>query len=508
MERVKEEKYLSLHQSITRQHKEAETARFTEVGNIATGVSFGMGRAKLALGDYLWVSTKDEVVDSELYRPVVDIEDDEIPHSTVLRYAIERKVLSDLSSRKHKDDHLKQLRRLACSSIVTDTFILIEGFLEMSGSHDTYQGAPLSIQPEDIECIAVDCALNIGECATNKCLFTAGDVDTASTLTSMSRIIRDQFQEERISLEEAAAHKKNTKDDTQFSNFTKQCNKEAKEMAKKTLQRTMSININEIRHVRDACLAIKIKKVNAMNICNFLAPVLSMGGISFKNSFNNSSSNQLLCPACNIFFCTGDSLSIDIIHCFGSDLIDYVVVNFFKDAIDVQKPSNVLKRIKQLAHQCNVAWSSGVGINGMLEKRMLLVVEKLNGQYGALRSVLKKIRSSNEFMFNNIDMILRDFINCLIIRHGWHYKETSDHKQTCRFLSVMAIRGRNSSSGSLSSSSTGLSYTTCTGSDVVVGGESKTNDDTTPCIDLVNSSDESEEEDDGDEMSVIDLCSQ
>jgi len=427
--------------SLTSQIREEETARFKEIGAQSDCVSFGIAQASLPLADFLWVSTTDVIHNAHKNRaPVVDLDDAEIRTSSVLRYAIERKTYKDLAGRYGKGDHLSQLRRLAHSSIVTKTFILFEGCLEISAGHDTYGSQNVNgIQPEQVDAIAVDCILNIGECAGSRTLFTSGEKDTQSTLVSMTRVIRDQFHEELSSEGEEK--------DNSYDSFRKQCGKDSKEVKQNTLQRTEPIDMDVVSHLREECFASGCKKkIDVNNICTFLAPIFKIGGLSLN------STRQLPFP-CNIFNCNSIDVSVAVVHVCATDLLTFIGATFFSSAVDESKPSNVLQRIKQLAAICDEGWSGG-----RMPSRRLLVLEKAFGQYGGIRKKISTYVNSSKlnslkkkqaaFFVDNLFSIVYDFCNCLIIRHGWHLKQSSDHKQTCRFLSVMAIRSSSADSSS------------------------------------------------------------
>ena len=438
-----------MFRSMTRCVREEETARFAEVRTTQStdAVSFGIAQVNLPLGDFLWVSTQDtQQQGNNPASPVVDLDEEEIPKASVRRYAIERKTYKDLAGRFGNGDHLKQLRRLSASSIVTSTFILLEGNLELSASHDTYGSHNVGgIQPEQVDAIAVDCVLNIGECAGSKTLFTVGEVDTATTLLSMTRIIRDQFYEElALDSEEKDSH---------YETFRKQCSKESKQVAENTLERTKPVNVDALRQLLNECInIIGVKtKVTRHNLCSFLAPVLHLGGVTLN------STRQHPFP-CTVFNCNGVGVPVAVVHCMGCDLLGFICRRFFAtSSVDVTKPSHVLRRIKELAAMCDEGLSGG----GMPSRR-LLILEKLAGTHGAIRSKMveyrnvkrsahskhstqldQKIKMQAEFFVTHLNSVVYDFYICLILRHGFYFKQSTDHKQTCRFLSVMAMRSLN-----------------------------------------------------------------
>ena len=194
---MKNKKYLALYNSVGAKIKELENSRlFAEGSNGGQQdltISFGVSQSKLPLGDYMWIAAKDE---GPAYS-VVDLDDDEIPASTVLRYAVERKTYADLASRFHKNDHLKQLRRLSYSSTVTETFLLLEGNVELSASHDTYGSRHnRGIQMEEIDAIIVDCFLGIGECRGSRTLQTLDENGTLALLSAMTCVIRDRLYDD------------------------------------------------------------------------------------------------------------------------------------------------------------------------------------------------------------------------------------------------------------------------------------------------------------------------
>ena len=150
-----------MYNEIRNRVRNAENARFTESSThgATDAVSFGIAQASLTLSDFLWVSTRDTKHEGQ---PEIDLDEEEISTASVRRYAIERKTYADLAARYGKSDHLKQLRRLKRSSIITMSFFLFEGNLELSARPATYGKHNIDgIQPEIVEAIAVDCLFGV-----------------------------------------------------------------------------------------------------------------------------------------------------------------------------------------------------------------------------------------------------------------------------------------------------------------------------------------------------------